>query len=330
MRAYLLMFGVAEDHDSNPIKTGIGKMKARGAKFVSVNPVRTGYSAVADEWIGVRPGTDGLFVLALVPRTAACGQDRSRLSRALHQRPLARHRRAWRPTTACLRATPPASLSSSTRASTLWLARCRTFRRRWSASSPWPTGAGVPSFQHIAQRYLDASYSPDAVAARCGLSAETIRRIAAEIADRLRAADRDRYAMDRLGRAPPRKIRRSPVAMHAMRGISAHSNGFHTCRAIHLLQVLLGAVRCPGGFRFKPPFPKPPPGPKPSGRNSKPMTPLTGMPLGFVAAPEDLLLDDDGTPVRLDKAYSWEAPLAAHGPDAHGRSPTPGRAIPTG
>ena len=62
---YVLMFGVAEDHDSNPIKLGIGKVKARGAKFVSVNPVRTGYSAVADEWIGIRPGTDGLFALAL-------------------------------------------------------------------------------------------------------------------------------------------------------------------------------------------------------------------------------------------------------------------------
>ena len=63
---YFIMFGVAEDHDSNPIKIGLGKLKGRGAKFVSVNPVRTGYSAIADEWIGVRPGTDGMLVLALV------------------------------------------------------------------------------------------------------------------------------------------------------------------------------------------------------------------------------------------------------------------------
>src|SRR5258705_9573375 len=64
---YLLMFGVAEDHDSNPIKLGLGKLKTRrDAKFVSVNPVRTGYSAIADEWIGIRPGTDGLFVLSLI------------------------------------------------------------------------------------------------------------------------------------------------------------------------------------------------------------------------------------------------------------------------
>src|SRR6184192_2312703 len=63
---YFLLFGVAEDHDSNPIKIGLGKLKARGVKIVSVNPVRTGYSAIADEWIPIRPGTDGLFVFALI------------------------------------------------------------------------------------------------------------------------------------------------------------------------------------------------------------------------------------------------------------------------
>ena len=61
-----LMFGVAEDHDSNPIKLALSGLRRRGAKFISVNPVRTGYSAIADEWIGIRPGTDGLFVLSLV------------------------------------------------------------------------------------------------------------------------------------------------------------------------------------------------------------------------------------------------------------------------
>ena len=45
---YLLMFGIAEDHDSNPIKIGLARLKGRGAKVVSVNPVRTGYSAIAE------------------------------------------------------------------------------------------------------------------------------------------------------------------------------------------------------------------------------------------------------------------------------------------
>ncbi len=57
---------MAEDHDSNPIKIGIGKLKARGSKVVSINPVRTGYNAVADDWLGITPGTDGLLILSLI------------------------------------------------------------------------------------------------------------------------------------------------------------------------------------------------------------------------------------------------------------------------
>ena len=104
--------------------------------------------------------------------------------------------------------------------------------------------------------------------------------------------------------------------MHAMRGISAHSNGFNTCRLIHLLQILLGSIDCPGGFRYKPPYPKTiPPGIRPAGKvdQVKPNTPLPGPPLGFVKGPEDLLVDDNGKPLRIDKAYSWDAPVSAHG-----------------
>ncbi|MEF9979548.1 MAG: molybdopterin-dependent oxidoreductase, partial [Thermomonas sp.] len=61
----LMLWGVAEDHDSNPLKLGLGKLKERGAKVIAVNPVRSGYGAIADEWIGIRPGTDGLFAFAL-------------------------------------------------------------------------------------------------------------------------------------------------------------------------------------------------------------------------------------------------------------------------
>ena len=97
-----------------------------------------------------------------------------------------------------------------------------------------------------------------------------------------------------------------PVAMHAMRGISAHSNGFHTCRAIHMLQILLGTVDAPGGFRYKAPFPKPaPPGAKPAGRDGgKPEDAARRRAARLRTGPEDLLVDDDGRPQRIDKAYS--------------------------
>jgi anaerobic selenocysteine-containing dehydrogenase len=98
-----------------------------------------------------------------------------------------------------------------------------------------------------------------------------------------------------------------------MRGISAHSNGFHTCRALHLLQMLLGAVDAPGSFRYQPPFPRPvPPANKP-GKARKADGTLDAAPLGFVHGPEDLLVDAQGNPRRIDHAYSWAYPLAAHG-----------------
>jgi len=105
--------------------------------------------------------------------------------------------------------------------------------------------------------------------------------------------------------------------MHAMRGISAHSNGFHTCRAHPSPpDAAAASIDCPGGFRHQAPYPKPvPPAPLPAGNalEMKPGEPLGGMPLGFPTGPENLLVDPDGTARRIDKAFSWEAPLAAHG-----------------
>ena len=73
---------------------------------------------------------------------------------------------------------------------------------------------------------------------------------------------------------------------------------------------------CPGGWRYKSPYPKPaPPGPKPAGKPGGIVAgqPLPGAPLGYPMGPEDLIVDDDGKPARIDKAFSWDAPIAAHG-----------------
>ena len=317
---YFMMFGVAEDHDSNPIKIGLGQLKGRPAgnraKFVSVNPVRTGYSSIADEWLGITPGTDGLFVLALVhelfkadridldflvrytnapwlvidaPGTA----DHGLFARDAEGQPLCCDQADGRLASALLPDVAPRLVGEVT----------------------LPDGRRArPVFALMAAEYLDDRHAPDTVAARIGIPAETIRRIAAELAH---AAFEQQIEIavawtDWAGRRHDRFIGR-PVSMHAMRGVSAHANGFQTCRAIHLLQMLLGSIDCPGGFRYKPPFPRPiPPSQKPVGC-AGPMHPLAGPPLGFPQGPEDLLLDADGKARRIDKAYSWDAPIAAHG-----------------
>ena len=113
-------------------------------------------------------------------------------------------------------------------------------------------------FQLIADTYLDPALAPEAVAPACGVPAATIRRLAAELAEVAfeRPITLPRPWTDFRGQRHATMTGR-PVAMHAMRGISAHANGFQTCRALHLLQLLLGTVETPGGFRFEPPYPKP-------------------------------------------------------------------------
>jgi anaerobic selenocysteine-containing dehydrogenase len=316
---YLMMFGVAEDHDSNPIKIGLGKLKGRGAKFVSVNPIRTGYSAIADEWIGIRPGTDGMFILSLVHELLRA--DRIDLEF------LVRYSNApWLVVQDPGGATDGLFALEANGHPLCW------DRRRSEAVDAMQTDVtpalvgecvlpdgrrAAPVFQLLAQRYLDTRYAPEAAATVTGIRAATTRRIAAELAH---AAFDEQFALDVpwtdwAGRRHERMIGR-PVSMHAMRGISAHSNGFHTCRALHLLQILLGTIDCPGGWRYKPPFPRHTPlALKPAGKPAdvKPNTPLPGPPLGFPTGPEDLLVAADGTPSRIDKAFSWEAPIAAHG-----------------
>ena len=315
---YFILWGVAEDHSSNPIKIGLDKLKRNGAKFVSINPVRTGYSAIADEWIGIRPGTDGLMALAIVHEL---------LSRELFD---------WE---FLVRTTNAAWLviqAPGTPRDGLFLrndqAQPLVFDQGTQAPGTFTKGVKPALFGEyevdglkvrtvmslMAERYLEEAYSPEAVAERCGVPAQTIRRLALEMGKvAFEAPIELPIAWTDVWGNHHDKVVGRPVAMYAMRGISAHSNGFQTCRALHLIQMLLGALDGPGNFRSKAPFPRPiPPAQLPendAATINAPNKALSKTPLGFPVRPEDLAIDADGKPLRLDKAYSWESPIAAHG-----------------
>ncbi|MEZ5895694.1 MAG: molybdopterin oxidoreductase family protein [Parvularculaceae bacterium] len=315
---YFMMFGVAEDHDSNPIKIGIGKIKTRGeAKFVSVNPCRTGYSAVADEWVGIRPGTDGLFIFALIHELLRAEKvDFSSLAKYTNATWLVVQNHGDADDGLFVRDDAGEPLCFDLKTGAFANANEPQTAPAFAGERTLPDGRrAVPVFELLAKRYLSDEYAPAAVAEKTGVPAETIRRIAAELAVAAFESEVviDEPWTDAWGRRHEKMIGR-PVSFHAMRGVSAHSNGFHTCRALHVLQCLLGSVDVPGGWRAKAPYPKPiPPGPKPAGAATASDTPIEGMPLGTPTGPEDLIVDDNGEPLRIDKAYSWEYPLSAHG-----------------
>ena len=169
-------------------------------------------------------------------------------------------------------------------------------------------------FQMIAERYLSEDYSPEVVSKKVGISADRIKNIASELA---RVAFEEEIVIEQewtdfRGEKHDKMVGR-PVSFHSMRGVSAHSNGFQTCRSLHLLQIILGSVEVPGGFRFKPPYPKHSTShPKPHCKVTA-GKPLDGPHLGYIQGPEDLCITNEGKPIRIDKAYSWENPMSAHG-----------------
>jgi len=310
-----MLFGVAEDHDSNPFKMGLGKLKKRGARVIGVNPIRTGYNAIADDWVGITPGTDGLFILSLIHCLMKAGR--------IDLDYLARYTDA------------PVLLNSDPKSPEYGLqlrdadGKALVVDRKTGKLTPFDQPgvrpdlaatyrtAGIthrPVFHQMAEQYLGEDYTPEAVAERCGIPAPRIRAIAAELA---RVAFDEAFELEHAWtdfRGEHHKTMTGrPVSFHAMRGISAHANGFQTCRALHVLQIILGTVEVPGGFRFKPPYPKPATAhPKPHCK-ATPDAPLDGPHLGFVHGPDDLALKADGSPARIDKAFTWENPMSAHG-----------------
>ena len=313
---YFMMWGVAEDHASNPIKIGLKKLKDRGAKFVAVNPVRTGYQAIADEWIAVRPGTDGILALSML-HVLLKNQlvDDEFLIRYTNSPQLVINTPGKQGDGLFLRDEQGVALAWDLVSESFVDAGSVDISPALFGSFTAPDGRPVRTVMTLlAEKYLAEEYSPEQAEKVCGVSAQTIERLALEMAH---VAFKESITLDiewtdYAGRKQTQFVGR-PVSMHAMRGISAHSNGFQTCRAIHLLQIMLGTIDCPGGHLAKPPFPKHiPPHLKPA-RDMAPNTPLTSAPLGFPTKPEDLVIDAEGNPLRIDKAYSWDAPIANHG-----------------
>jgi anaerobic selenocysteine-containing dehydrogenase len=321
-----VMIGTAEDHHSNPLKIAISKFKRAGGRFVSINPVRTGYSAIADEWVPIKPGTDGALLLALCNEIITRGlYDREFLARYSNAGQLVNCDANSAEEGLLVRDPTSPEVNENYPQNHLWWDRVtdRAVATHTVGADPFlfgefnlPEGTTVkPAFQLLADRVRDCT--PEWAADLTGIPAATIRRLALEMAV---TARNQRIELpipwtDAWG-VEHETVTGNPVAFHAMRGLAAHSNGFHTIRALAILMSLLGTIDRPGGFRHKAPFPRAIP-PSAKGPNSpsqvKPNTPLGALVLGWPASPDDLFVDERGEPGRIDKGFSWEYPLAVHG-----------------
>jgi anaerobic selenocysteine-containing dehydrogenase len=321
-----VMLGTAEDHHSNPMKMALSKFKRSGGRFIAINPIRTGYAAIADEWIPIRPGTDGALLLAITHEVLANGlYDRDFVVRYTNGAQLVNQDPASDDFGLMLR-NPDGDIVNPLRPHNfLWWDRATQrpvadhtegvdpmLRGRFTMPDGTPA---VPAFQLLKER-VDGK-TPEWAEGITGIPAATIRRLAQEIG----VTARDQRIelpiawTDWWGREH-RSVTGRPVAFHAMRGLAAHSNGFQATRSLAILMSLLGTIDRPGGFRHKAPYPRavPPNARPPKGPEAvQPDTPLAGAPLGWPEGPEDLFVDAAGEPVRIDKGFSWEYPLSAHG-----------------
>src|SRR5699024_7217921 len=107
-----------------------------------------------------------------------------------------------------------------------------------------------PALQLLEERVKECKV--EWAAAITGIPASTIRRLAHEIGITARdekielpIAWTDSWGVEH------ETVTGNPVAFHAMRGLAAHSNGFHSTRALAILMSLLGTIDRPGGFRHR-------------------------------------------------------------------------------
>jgi anaerobic selenocysteine-containing dehydrogenase len=311
-----IMIGTAEDHHSNPLKAEISKFKRNKGKFISLNPVRTGYSAVADEWLAIKTGTDGALFMAIIHELIKHNWvDEAFLKNFTNSAVLVDCDEKSQTHGMLLRDDRGNTLAFDEKSQ-------QTVLSHPAIDSIALNGEYVVDGKQVktAYRLLKeqvAESTPEWAAKITGLSTQQIILLAEQIAT---TALNERYEIDcewtdSWGRKH-QTITAVPVAFHAMRGLAAHSNGFQTIRALSIIMTLIGSIDRPGGFRHKAPFPRPiPPAPQPPSSVDaiKPNTPLDGAPLGWPRNPDDLFVDDKGNPVRIDKAFSWEHPLSVHG-----------------
>ena len=325
-----VMIGTAEDHHSNPMKIALGDFKRKGGRFISINPVRTGYSAIADEWIPIRPGTDGALFMALLHELLAQGLvDRSFLQRFTNAPQLVVLDEGEREGLFAFdpAAGPPGDGRHPHNKLAWDLASGRVVQaypegveegRQLALEGHYKLADGTrvaPAFQLLRDRVADTT--PEWAEDITGIPSERIRQLAREVGETAlhQAFELPIPWTDAWGKRHPTTQGR-PVAFHAMRGLAAHSNGFQTVRALAVLMSVLGTIDAPGGFRHKAPYPRHiVPNYRAFNDPSmiKPNTPLNAAPLGFPAGPDELAVHEDGTPLRIDHAFSWEHPLSAHG-----------------
>ncbi len=215
--------------------TAVAETKARGAALVVVDPRRAGLAGKADQWLRVRPGSDGALALGLAGVMIAEGRYDRELIRDWSNGPfLVRD-----DTSRFLSAADLAAGGDPTRYVVWDAAAARPVvydsvaggyvdnlkEPQLLGSVRVPTSKGVVACRPAFERYaaLCREYPPERVARITGVPAAQIVETARLLWER------------------------RPVSYFHWTGLEQHTNATQTVRAISLLYALTGSFDAPGG-----------------------------------------------------------------------------------
>lgn len=236
---YLLLWGTQSGHiiDALPVSSAkkLADARVRGAKVVVIDPVATPAASLADEWVPIRPGTDGALAL--------CFANLLLNEYGLYDREFIKAR------TNGPYLVGPDELYLRDRATNKPLVwdenkkEARPFNEVKAGHMALEGEYEVygtycrPAFQ-ILKTHLE-KFTPASTSKVTTIPEEDIRRIAKEFGEAAQVGST--IEMD--GVSLPYR----PSVVLTGRGASAHRHAMHTVFAMEMLNVLVGNVNVPGG-----------------------------------------------------------------------------------
>lgn len=236
---YVVLWGTQLGHMVNtiPLVSGpaLAEARRKGRKLVVVDPFCSNAAAKADEWLPIKPGTDGALALAMlhvmvcelgIYDVAFLKHQSNGVYLVRHDGRYARDRGSGKPLVWDAgegRAVPFPEAVDPALEGTYRVAGERV----------------VPAFQAL-REHLE-TVDVEGMAQVCTIPAETIRRITREFCE---AAGIGR-TIEIEGHVLPLR----PAGIDFKRGAAAHKGGLNSGFAVHLLNLMVGAVDVPGGQR---------------------------------------------------------------------------------
>ena len=236
---YLIHFGAskghAAGHGSNHLMRGMADARARGMKQIAFDPVCNFVAGKATRWVPIIPGTDLVVVLAMM-------------------NVILNELNTWDDVFVKTRTNGPYIIGpdkhfireSKTNKPFVWDAKegkAKTWDdptiREFALEGTYKVNGidGTPAFQLLREHVKQ--YTPEMASEISTVPSATIRKIAEEFVTEARIGS----TITIKGKAFPFR----PVAAITFRGINGHKNAFNSIAAIHMLNMVVGAMDVPGG-----------------------------------------------------------------------------------